>query len=140
MSHSGELKGHEMDDDSGKSLAAVLGYLVGRPLKLREITEALQISRSRYYAQIDEGKLITPDNLVRAAQNLGINEVDLLARFGVISDEAVIEYADRLRSAPAAAAVRTPARPIAVSPSVVAPKRGRRKLGELSVRANVSGL
>uniref|UniRef100_A0AAU8GNX7 Immunity repressor n=1 Tax=Mycobacterium phage Pharb TaxID=3136626 RepID=A0AAU8GNX7_9VIRU len=127
-------------DDSGKSLAAVLGYLVGRPLKLREITEALQISRSRYYAQIDEGKLITPDNLVRAARNLGINEVDLLARFGVISDEAVLEYADRLRAAPAAAAVRVPARPISVSPAVTPKRPGRRKLGDLAVRANVSGL
>ncbi|AFN37788.1 transcriptional repressor [Mycobacterium phage MacnCheese] len=125
-------------DDSGKSLAAVLGYLVGRPLKLREILEALQISRSRYYAQIDEGKLICPDNLVRAARNLDINEVDLLARFGVISDESVLAYADTLRAG-AAAAPRTAARPITTAPSV-APKRQRRKLSDLSVRANVSGL
>ncbi|AEW43687.1 hypothetical protein TM4_95 [Mycobacterium phage TM4] len=39
------------DDDTAKSLAAVLGYLVGRPLKLREILEALQMSKSRYYLQ-----------------------------------------------------------------------------------------
>ncbi|USH45953.1 immunity repressor [Mycobacterium phage Tiri] len=39
------------DDDTDKSLASVLSYLVGRQLKLRELLEALQMSRSRYYSQ-----------------------------------------------------------------------------------------
>ncbi|ALF00480.1 immunity repressor [Mycobacterium phage BoostSeason] len=84
------------DDDTTKSLAAVLGYLVGRPLKLREILEALQMSKSRYYLQVSEGRLITADNLLRAAHNLGINEVDLLARYGMITDESAIAYVDGL--------------------------------------------
>ncbi|QFG09431.1 transcriptional repressor [Mycobacterium phage Yuna] len=117
-------------DDSGKSLSAVLGYLVGRPLKLREILEALQMSRSRYYVQIDEGKLASADNLVRAANNLQINEVDLLLRFGVVSPEAVIEVADALRSG----AIQAP-------PTVEAPaRRPRRKVSELAVRRGVSDL
>ncbi|AHY26869.1 immunity repressor [Mycobacterium phage ZoeJ] len=87
------------DDDTTKSLAAVLGYLVGRPLKLREILEALQMSKSRYYLQVSEGRLITADNLLRAAHNLGINEVDLLARYGMISDESAIAYVDGLAPA-----------------------------------------
>ncbi|ASR85056.1 immunity repressor [Mycobacterium phage PhelpsODU] len=129
-------------DDTGKSLAAVLGYLVGRPLKLREITEALQISRSRYYAQIDEGKLITADNLVRVAENLDINEVELLARFGIVRDEAVLAYADALRAGvlrpPAPAPPREVATAAAAAPAVA--RAGRRKIAELSMRPNVSGL
>ncbi|ASR85549.1 transcriptional repressor [Mycobacterium phage Krueger] len=128
-------------DDTGKSLAAVLGYLVGRPLKLREITEALQISRSRYYAQIDEGKLISADNLVRVAQNLDINEVELLARFNVIRDEAVLAYADALRSGAMQPPAPAPQREAVTTDAAPAPARaGRRKLGELSVRRGVSGL
>jgi hypothetical protein len=81
-------------DDTDNSLAAVLGYLVGRPLKLREILEALEISRTSYYSQIQEERSIRPDNLVRAAVNRGINEVDLLARFNLIRNESILDYAD----------------------------------------------
>ncbi|UTN93241.1 immunity repressor [Mycobacterium Phage Sunflower1121] len=128
-------------DDTGKSLAAVLGYLVGRPLKLKEITEALQISRSRYYAQIDEGKLISADNLVRVANNLDINEVELLARFNIVRDEAVLAYADALRSGAMQPPAPAPRRKATTTAAAPAPARtGRRKLGELSVRRGVSGL
>lgn len=84
------------DDDTEKSLASVLSYLVGRQLKLRELLEALQISRSSYYNQAEEGRLITADNLIRAARNLDINEVDLLARYNLISNDAVLAYAEGL--------------------------------------------
>ncbi|ASR85247.1 transcriptional repressor [Mycobacterium phage SirPhilip] len=130
-------------DDSDKSLSAVLGYLVGRPLKLREILEALQMSRSRYYAQMDEGRLTSADNLVRAANNLGINEVDLLARFNVIRTEAVLEYADMLRGGQAQAPL-APSRRASLSTATSSPeapaRKGRRKVGELSVRRGVASL
>ncbi|QFP94832.1 immunity repressor [Mycobacterium phage Marshawn] len=83
-------------DDAADRLAAYLGYMAGRPLKLREILEALQMSKTRYYAQRDEGTLVRPDNLMRAARNLNINAVDLLARFGLIGAEEVLAYADAL--------------------------------------------
>ncbi len=121
-------------DDADKSLAAVLGYLVGKPLKLKEILEALQMSRSRYYAQMDEGRLISADNLVRAANNLGINEVDLLARFNVIRPEAVIECADTLRLGAA------PALTLNSTAAAAPTRRARRKVSELSVRRGVSDL
>ncbi|WNM74131.1 immunity repressor [Mycobacterium Phage Nergal] len=120
------------DDDSGKSLAAVLGYLVGRPLRLREILEALQMSKSRYYNQIDEGRLISATNLVLAAQNLGINEVELLARFNLVRDEAVLEYADRLepQNPPRVAAIK--------EASKATTKKTGRRLSDLKVRGEVS--
>lgn len=122
-------------DDSNKSLSAVLGYLVGRPLKLREILEALQMSRSRYYLQLDEGRLINADNLVRAANNLGINEIDLLVRFNIVSEQAVLDYADAVRGGVANLTDNEVDEPAASSP-----RRGRRKVSELSVRGGVSGL
>ncbi|ASR86325.1 immunity repressor [Mycobacterium phage Amohnition] len=122
-------------DDSNKSLSAVLGYLVGRPLKLREILEALQMSRSRYYLQLDEGRLINADNLVRAANNLGINEIDLLVRFNLVSEQAVLDYADAVRGG------HVNLTPNEVDePATSSPRRGRRKVSELSVRGGVSGL
>ncbi|ASR85929.1 immunity repressor [Mycobacterium phage Peanam] len=83
----------QQNDDADR-LAAYLGYKLGRPLKLREILEALQMSKTRYYGQRDEGNLIRPDNLLRAARNLGLNPVELLAHFNLVDDEEVITYAD----------------------------------------------
>lgn len=123
-----------MNDDSDKSLAAVLGYLVGRPLKLREILEALQVSRSSYYNQIDEGRLITADNLIRAARNLGINEVDLLARFGLISDESAIAYTEGLVAHPPIGSTTTAA------PKTTPKTTSRPKLSELKGRKGVSSV
>jgi len=45
--------------DSGKQLDAVLSYLAGRRLRMSEILDALEMSRSTYYLQRDEGRLIT---------------------------------------------------------------------------------
>ncbi|ARQ95487.1 transcriptional repressor [Mycobacterium phage Shandong1] len=58
--------------------------------------EALQMSKTRYYAQRDDGTLIRPDNLVTAALNLDLNPVEILAHFGLVQNEAVLDYADRL--------------------------------------------
>ncbi|AHB79577.1 immunity repressor [Mycobacterium phage Validus] len=80
--------------DDADRLAAYLGFKLGRPLKLREILEALQMSKTRYYGQRDEGTLIRPDNLLRAARNLNLNPVELLAHFDLIADAEVIAYAD----------------------------------------------
>ncbi|AYR01112.1 immunity repressor [Mycobacterium phage LeMond] len=123
-------------DDTDKSLAAVLGYLVGRPLKLREILEALQMSRSRYYVQIEEGTLVRPDNLVRAANNLGINPVDLLARFGLISSEHVLDFAETLQGSPDFTA-RTDGRGVE---TMTQPKTRRRRISDLSVRQGAAAL
>ena len=93
-------------DDSERSLDSVLSYLVGRRLTLHELLDALQMSRTRYYRLRDEGRLTEPNCLVTAAVNLGINTVELLARYGHVSGGEVLQYADQLtapaRTGPAA--------------------------------------
>jgi hypothetical protein len=83
-----------------KQLDAVLGYLVGRRLSTREVCAALGLSRSTYYEQRDQGRLITADNLITAARNLGLNPVDLQVRYGLIPASAAIEYAEEITSTP----------------------------------------
>ena len=79
-------------DDSDRELSVVLSYLVGRQLRTAELVGALGLSRSAYYLQRDEGRLISADNLLRLAAALDINPVDLLVRYGLVSREAVTDY------------------------------------------------
>jgi hypothetical protein len=84
--------------DEKKDLDAVLGYLVGRRLSIREVLNALEMSRSAYYQQRDKGRLITADNLIRAAHNLRVNAVDLLVRYDLISEDEAIGYVQEYQS------------------------------------------
>ena len=88
-------------DDSNRELSVVLSYLLGRQLRTAEIVSALELSRSAYYLQRDEGRLITADNLLRLAAALDINPVDLLVRYGLVDREAVTEYSATQNGAPA---------------------------------------
>jgi hypothetical protein len=83
-------------DGTTKQLDAVLGYLVGRRLSTREVCDALGLSRSTYYEQRDQGRLISADNLITAARNLDLNPVDLLVRYALIPASAVVEYAEEI--------------------------------------------
>ena len=123
------------DDDTDKSLASVLSYLVGRQLKLRELLEALQMSRSRYYSQLDEGRLVTADNLIRAARNLGINEVDLLARYNLITDDAIRSYVEGMSTGATPQALRTVRREVRE-----APQKTSRRTKARTVRSDVPRL
>lgn len=88
-------------DDSDRELSVVLSYLIGRQLRTAEIVSALGLSRSAYYLQRDEGRLITADNLLRLAAALDINPVDLLVRYGLVDREAVTEFSSTQNGAPA---------------------------------------
>ena len=79
-------------DDRERELSAVLGYLVGRPVPAVELARALGVSRSSYYAARDERRLITAGNLIRLAGVFGLNAVDLLVRYGLISHDAAVDY------------------------------------------------
>jgi hypothetical protein len=70
-----------------------LSYLVGRQLRAAEIVEALGVSRSAYYLARDEGRLVTADNLIRPGTTLRLNPVDLMLRYGLISETSVLECA-----------------------------------------------
>ncbi|MCV7257377.1 hypothetical protein [Mycobacterium shimoidei] len=84
-------------NDHEKDPTVVLPYLVGRPLAASEVYEAFGYRKSAYYKAVREGRLVTADNLIRAAKYFGLNPVDLQVRFGLIEPEAVTEY---LESAP----------------------------------------
>lgn len=88
-----------MVDDRHRELGAVLSYLVGRQLRAGEIVEALGVSRSAYYLARDEGRLVTADNLIRLAAALDLNPIDLMLRYGLVSEDAVRECARDLEPA-----------------------------------------
>jgi plasmid maintenance system antidote protein VapI len=81
-------------DDSAKDPAVVLPYLVGRPLAATEVYEAFGYRKSAYYKAAHEGRLITADNLIRAAKYFGLNPIDLQVRYGLIEPESVAEYVE----------------------------------------------
>lgn len=83
-------------DDTGKDLAAVLSYLMGRTLTKEEIWTALELPRSTYYDQLDKGTLVSADNLSKAGANLGINRAELLTRYRFIGPEEVISLAEEI--------------------------------------------
>ena len=78
----------------------MLSYLVGRPVRTVELAKALGVARSSYYSARDEGRLITADNLLRLAGVFGLNPVDLLVRYGLVSRDAALEYARHGDTAP----------------------------------------
>lgn len=79
--------------EEDREFARVLATLVGRPLRPNEIADALGLSRSAYYLQREEGRLISPDNLVRVARTLGLNPVDLLLQYGMVTADEVAQAA-----------------------------------------------
>ena len=92
---------HEVIDDRDRDLGTVLSYLVGRPVRTVELAKALGVARSSYYAARDEGRLISADNLLQLADVFGLNPVDLLVRYGLLSHDAAVEYTRDSGPAPA---------------------------------------
>jgi hypothetical protein len=80
-------------DDRGKDLDAVLSGIVGRRLTIAETHAALGVPYTTYRDQRDSGRLISCDNLVTIARNLGVNEVELLIRYRLIDPDAFEQYA-----------------------------------------------
>jgi hypothetical protein len=78
--------------DATKQLDTVLSYLIGRRLSTNEICGALQMSRTTYYEQREDGRLISADNLIKAARSFGLNEVDLLVRYDFVAASSAVDY------------------------------------------------
>lgn len=92
-------------------LTSVLSTLTGRRVRIGEIITALNVGRSTYYEQRDEGRLLSADNLLRLAAEWDLNPVELMMHCGLIDPAAVTDLAARLDTEPAAAgASRTPRR------------------------------
>ena len=89
-------------------LSEVLSTLTGRRVRIGEIIDALNLGRSTYYEQRDEGRLVSADNMLRLAAELNLNPVELLVRCDLIRHGDVAECAAKLGSGSSAAG--TPAK------------------------------
>ncbi|MEB3022914.1 MULTISPECIES: hypothetical protein [Mycolicibacter] len=87
-------------DDHLKDPSIVLPYLVGRPIPATEVYEAFGYGRSSYYKAAKAGRLVTADNLIRVANHFGLNAVDLLARYGLITLDAIADFVDSEQATP----------------------------------------
>ena len=81
------------------NLAGVLSSLTGRRVRIGEIITALNVGRSTYYEQRDEGRLISADNLLRLADQMDLNPVELMLQCGLIQETAVVECAGKIGGA-----------------------------------------
>jgi hypothetical protein len=109
-----------MSDERQKQLDAVLIGMAGRRLSVGEIIKALEMSSTTYYQQRADGRLITAENLIKAARNLGLNEVELLVRYGFIDPAAIEEYVEMYGANPTKPKATTRRRP-RLWPDFVAP-------------------
>lgn len=74
-------------------LPAVLSAMTDRRVRIGEIIDALDLGRSTYYEQRDEGRLASADNMLRLAAVMGLNPIELLLRCGLIDEDAIAECA-----------------------------------------------
>lgn len=79
-------------DVTQPELVTVLSYLVGREIHPSEIFEALGVSRSSYYLARSQGRLISADSLLCLAEKFGLNPLDLLVEYGLLSTDAVVGF------------------------------------------------
>jgi hypothetical protein len=89
-----------MSDERQKELDAVLIGMAGRRLSVGEIIKALGMSSTTYYQQRADDRLITAENLIKAARNLGLNELELLVRYGFINPAAIADYVEMYGAGP----------------------------------------
>lgn len=115
-------------EEHEKELDALISGIVGRRVTQTEIAKVLGIGRTTYDTRRKEGRLVTPDSLVVIAGHFELNEVDLLARYGFVSDESCIEYVEKLAAAPHPGLLTTERRPQTTT------KPRRRRLSDLDTR------
>jgi hypothetical protein len=109
-------------NDADRDPEVVITYLVGQPLQAHDIHAAFGLSRSGYRKAREEHRLITADNLLRVADHFGLNPLEVMMRFGLISENAVNDLLERGHSGHfARAAIWN--RPIATRPPRAAAPR-----------------
>lgn len=77
-----------------RELDVVLSYLTGRRLTSREIYTTLGIPKATFYAQRDEGRLISAPSLIKIARAFHVNPVVLLVEYGHITADDVARYTE----------------------------------------------
>ncbi|WP_207760573.1 hypothetical protein [Mycolicibacterium sphagni] len=83
------------NNDRDNDLIVVVSYLLKRQVRMPEALSALGISRSTYYEQRDKGVLNSVANLMLIADHFDLDKVDLLVRFGHLSNADLITYLER---------------------------------------------
>ncbi len=81
-------------------LSAVLSELTGRRVRIGEIIDALELGRSTYYEQRDDGRLVSAENMLRLADDMNLNPVELLVHCGLVTEDSVTEFAARVGTRP----------------------------------------
>ncbi len=71
-----------------------------RMVTVEEMRAALGLKQSTYYAQVQEDRLLTLENLRVLARNLKINEVYLMVECGLLDDQALRDYVEMFMEAP----------------------------------------
>lgn len=77
-------------------LPAVISSLAARRVRIGEIITALDVGRSTYYQQRDEGRLVSADNLLRLASELDLNPIELLLHCGLVGPEVIVDCAGKI--------------------------------------------
>ncbi|ASR85829.1 immunity repressor [Mycobacterium phage Guillsminger] len=90
------------DYEELSDLAAVLTRMTGgtRIIQVQDIADALGQHRQRITEWRKNGKLYSATVLADLALRLGLNRVELLASYNIVTDEEVLEYAEEIRRHP----------------------------------------
>jgi hypothetical protein len=76
-------------DENGKQLKAVLNYFLDGDVQSSDLCQALEIATSTYYRRIKDADYPDAEELRKVAQKFGLSFLDLVVRFGLMSDEDV---------------------------------------------------
>jgi hypothetical protein len=74
-------------DENGKQLKAVLNYFLDGDVQSSDLCEALEIATSTYYRRIKDADYPDAEELRKVAQKFDLSFLDLVVRFGLMSDE-----------------------------------------------------
>lgn len=76
-----------MADADVENFLVILSYHAKRRLSAAELSAAMGLSRSSFYERLKSGALVTADNIVKVSRHLGLNPIDLLLEFNILTRE-----------------------------------------------------
>lgn len=74
-----------------KNLLVTLSYLLDRRVSAQEVADVLGVHRSTVYGRKGSGTLCSMDNLAALADHYELNKIDLLLRFGHLTQNDLTE-------------------------------------------------
>ncbi|MCV7279451.1 XRE family transcriptional regulator [Mycolicibacterium flavescens] len=84
-------------DENGRQLKALLDYLLDGDIEAKDIYDALGTSSSTYYRRIKEADYPDAEELRRVSDRFGLSYPDLQIRFGLMTRQEVLSYAESLQ-------------------------------------------